>query len=57
LSLTLGALLATDLVVLPVTGEAKRSLIARVLADSAYHPPVAALVRQTRVPIRILWAP
>jgi 6-phosphogluconolactonase len=57
LSLTLSALLATSCVLLVVTGGAKRVLIERVLADSAYDPPVAALIRQARVPIRIYWAP
>ena len=34
-----------------------RALIERVLADPAFAPPVSALIRQTRSPVRLLWSP
>ena len=55
-TLTLGALLRTGQLVLQITGEAKRALVERVLADPAYAPPVAGILRQTRAPVRVLWA-
>jgi 6-phosphogluconolactonase len=57
ISLTVHALLQTGLVVLLITGGAKRALVERVLAEPDYHPPVAAVLRQDRAPVRILWAP
>lgn len=57
ISLTLPALLDSGGILLAITGGAKRRLVERVFADGAYTPPVAAVLRQTRVPIRILWAP
>jgi 6-phosphogluconolactonase len=57
ISLTVRALLDSRLVVLLITGEAKRALIERVRADPVYDPPVAAILRQTRAPVRVLWAP
>jgi len=56
ISLTLRALLAADLIVLLITGAAKRALVERVAADPAYAPPVAAILRQAATPVRILWA-
>lgn len=56
-SLTVRALLRSKLIVLIVAGEAKRALIERVLADPAFDPPVAAILRQSRAPVRVLWAP
>ena len=55
ISLTLRALLATEVVVLLISGAAKRALVERVAADGAYAPPVAALLRQHQVPVRVLW--
>jgi 6-phosphogluconolactonase len=57
ISLTVRALLDARLVVLLISGDAKRDLIERVRADPAYNPPVAAVLRQTRAPTRVLWAP
>jgi 6-phosphogluconolactonase len=57
LSLTLRALLDTGLVLLVVTGAAKRDLIHRVFADQGSNLPVAALLHQDRVPVRVLWSP
>jgi 6-phosphogluconolactonase len=57
ISLTLRAFLSTRLIVILVSGEEKRTLIDRALADPTYAPPVAAVLRQTGVPVRILWAP
>jgi 6-phosphogluconolactonase len=56
-SLTLAALLRARLVVLLIFGEAKKALVERVAADPGFAPPVAAVLRQARVPVRILWAP
>jgi 6-phosphogluconolactonase len=57
ISLTLRAFLSTRLIVILVSGEEKRTVIDRALADPAYAPPVAAVLRQTQVPVCILWAP
>ena len=56
-SLTVRALLSSALVVVLITGEEKRAVVERVGDDSAFQPPVAAILRQERVPVRILWAP
>jgi 6-phosphogluconolactonase len=57
ITLTLRALLAARLVLLLILGEAKRRIVARVLNDPAYAPPAAAVLRQSRTPVRVLWAP
>jgi 6-phosphogluconolactonase len=57
ISLTVRALLETTLVILLITGAAKRAVIERIAAESAYAPPVASVLRQTRAPTRVLWAP
>jgi 6-phosphogluconolactonase len=57
ISLTAAALLDTHALILLISGQAKRALVERVLADRAYTPPVAAILLQTRAPVRILWAP
>lgn len=56
-SLTGRALFDTGLVVLLVGGDQKRALIEQALADPDFMPPVAALLRQTKAPVRILWSP
>ncbi|CAN7524154.1 6-phosphogluconolactonase [Phenylobacterium sp. LjRoot225] len=55
ISLTLSALLQARAVFLLVAGEAKREIIAR--AQLGADLPVAALIAQTRVPVRVLWSP
>lgn len=57
ISLTAAALFDAGLVVLLVSGAAKRALIGRVGSDPGYAPPVAALLRQTTTPVRVLWSP
>ena len=54
-SLTLRALLAARVVIVLISGAAKRAVVERVAGDPAYAPPVAALLRQDRVPVRVLW--
>lgn len=56
ISLTVRALLDTRLVVILVSGEAKRAVLDRVRDDLDFKPPVAAILRQTRTPVRVLWA-
>jgi 6-phosphogluconolactonase len=56
ISLTLSAFLTSRLVVILISGAEKRAVVDRVLAEPAYGPPVAAVLRQDRVPVRILWA-
>jgi 6-phosphogluconolactonase len=56
ISLTLRALTDTALVIVLISGEAKMGVIQRIAADPAYAPPVAAILRQTRAPVRLLWA-
>jgi 6-phosphogluconolactonase len=57
ISLTGRALFDARLVVLLVGGEDKRTVIEQILADPIFSPPAAALIRQTRSPVRILWSP
>jgi 6-phosphogluconolactonase len=56
ISLTLRALTDTALVIVLIAGEAKRGVVERIAADPAYAPPVAAILRQSRAPVRVLWA-
>jgi 6-phosphogluconolactonase len=55
ISLTLSALLQSRAVFLLVAGEAKRDIILR--AQAGADLPVAALISQARVPVRVLWSP
>jgi 6-phosphogluconolactonase len=55
-SLTGRALFDSRLIVLLVGGDDKRAVIEQVIADPDFVPPVAALLRQTRSPVRILWS-
>jgi 6-phosphogluconolactonase len=57
ISLTLHALTRTGLIVVLIAGAAKRALVEEVLAGAAGPRPIAALLRQTRAPVRVLWAP
>lgn len=57
LSLNLPALLATREIILVVTGEAKRLLLARILAGDATDLPVARLLREAACPVTIYWSP
>lgn len=51
-TLSYARLLASDLVVLLAFGEAKRAVL-----EAPGNRPVAALLTQTRTPLRVLWAP
>lgn len=53
LSLTLAALTRADLIVLLVTGAAKKALLE---GDVDPALPVASILNQDRAPVRILWA-
>lgn len=53
LSLTLAALTRTDLIVLLVTGAAKRQLLEDPVDPTL---PVASILKQDRATVRILWA-
>jgi 6-phosphogluconolactonase len=57
ITLTARALVETALIVVLVTGGDKRRVIERVFEEAAYAPPVATLLRQTRAPVRVMWAP
>lgn len=57
ISLTGRALLASRLILLLVSGAAKREMIERALTEPQFAPPVTALMRQSRRPLRILWSP
>ena len=58
LSLTLPALLDTDLLVLHITGDSKLATLQRAACDgSALEMPVRALLAQLRVPLEIYYAP
>jgi len=56
-SLTVRALLGTTRILLLATGDEKRLIVERTLDDPSYDPPVAALLRQDRTPVSVLWAP
>jgi 6-phosphogluconolactonase len=55
ISLTLSALMQSRAIFLLIAGEAKRQVIAR--AQAGEDLPVARLLNQTQVPVRILCAP
>jgi len=55
-SLTARALLDARLVVLLVTGEEKRGLLESVLSGVGPDYPVTAILRQTKTPVRVMWA-
>ena len=55
ISLTLRALIASRLIILLVTGEAKRRVLDAAMEGMAL--PVRALLAQDRAPVHILWAP
>jgi 6-phosphogluconolactonase len=57
ISLTTAGLLNTGLIVLMITGAAKRDLMERVIADAGESPPVTSVLRQRSTPLRVLWAP
>lgn len=57
LTLTLAALTATRALLLLITGDAKRALVEQALSGDSHALPVAAVLRQTRVPVTILWSP
>ena len=57
ISLTGRALFASRQILVLTSGEGKRALLERVLTDPAFTPPVAALIRQSRAPVRLLWSP
>ena len=56
ISLTARALLETGLIVVFITGDEKRALVERVLSDPTFNPPIATILRQDRVDVRVLWA-
>ena len=55
ITLSLPALLQARSILLTVAGEAKRAILRDAAAGADY--PVAALLRQDAVPIRIIWSP
>jgi 6-phosphogluconolactonase len=54
LTLTLAALLKSKLIVVLITGKAKRGVLERAQSDPTL--PISAVLNQDRVPVRILWA-
>jgi 6-phosphogluconolactonase len=57
ISLTGRAIFASKLIVILTSGEGKKALIERVQTDLGFAPPVSALIRQSAVPVRLLWSP
>jgi len=55
ITLTLAALLQSRAIFLLIAGEAKRQVISRAEAGEAL--PVAAILGQDRVPVRVFWSP
>ncbi len=56
ISLTARTLLESALIVVLITGEEKHVLVERIGREPGYAPPVAAILRQSRTPVRVLWA-
>jgi 6-phosphogluconolactonase len=56
ISLTGAAVLKSALILMIITGTAKRAVIERIAAEPAYAPPAAAILRQSETPVRVLWA-
>jgi 6-phosphogluconolactonase len=56
ISLTARALLETGLIVVFITGDEKRDVVERVLSEPGYTPPIAAILRQDEVGVRVMWA-
>jgi len=56
ISLTARALISSALIVVLITGEEKRAVVERIGADRSFNPPAATILRQTRTPVRVLWA-
>ncbi len=56
ISLTARALLETGLIVVFITGDEKRKLVERVLGEPGFSPPIATILRQDKVAVRVLWA-
>jgi 6-phosphogluconolactonase len=54
LSLTLATLLKAKLIVVLITGEAKRAMLEGAQTDASL--PISAVIAQDRVPVRFLWA-
>jgi 6-phosphogluconolactonase len=57
ISLTGRMLLDASLILVLISGETKRAVVERVLSDPGFAPPVAAAIRQTAAPVRVLWSP
>lgn len=55
ITMTRTALLNTRAILITVAGEAKRDIIRAAAGGADY--PVAAIVRQSDVPVRIMWSP
>jgi 6-phosphogluconolactonase len=57
ISLTGRVLLDARLILVLISGEPKRAVVERVQSDPGFAPPVAAAIRQTAAPVRVLWSP
>jgi len=55
ITLTLAALLNARAILITVSGDSKREILRAAGAGADY--PVGALLRQTKVPVRIIWSP
>jgi 6-phosphogluconolactonase len=55
ITLTLSALLQSRAIFLLIAGEAKRQVVEAAEAGGDY--PVAAILNQNEVPVRVFWAP
>ena len=57
ISLTARAVLESALIVVFISGDAKRAVVERIGSEPGYSPPIATLLRQAATPIRVLWTP
>lgn len=55
ITLTLAALLRSRQILVTIAGEPKREVVKKALAGADY--PIAALLAQTDVPVRVIWSP
>ena len=57
ISLTLAALLNSNIIIILITGQEKRDVIeASLKQDNKFDRPIIALLEQTKTPVEIHWA-
>jgi len=57
ITLTMSALLRARAIVVMISGDTKRAMVLKAGEDPTCDLPVAALLRQTQVPVTVVWTP